>query len=115
MCARVAAEPRRLFAVLTFMTEGKPADPTGPDPIQDQAIMKARLYDEQTRAAGASEPGMRAPLPPGSLDKRPTDPQGDENREPPPGAPLPPPDAVGSQPTVKPGLPRRTDPAGRAG
>ena len=97
----------------TDQTEGKPAKPTGPDPVVDQEIMKSRLYDEQAREAGASEPGMRAPLLPGSLDKLPAEPQGDEHRDPPSGAPQPPPEPAGSQPTVTPGPPRRTGPADR--
>ena len=38
----------------TDQTEGQPAEPTGPDPVVDQEIMKSRLYDEQAREAGAS-------------------------------------------------------------
>ncbi len=91
------------------MTQGKPSDPQ-----QEQAAAAGRLYDEDARAAGAGMPGMRSPLPVGSLDKLPAEPQGDENRDPAPGAPQAPPDPAGAQPTVRPGRPRRTGPASRA-
>ena len=95
------------------MTKSKLGDPVSSHPLAEQAAEAAPLYDEQARAAGANMPGMRAPLPPGSLRQLPVDPQGDEHRDPPPGAPQAPPDPAGSQRTVRPGRPRRTDPAAR--
>jgi hypothetical protein len=51
---------------------------------------KGRL-EERVRSARDSLPGRRDGLPRGSLGGLPKDPQGDENREPPPGAPTIPP------------------------
>ena len=47
--------------------------------------------EDRIRNARDSLPGMRAALPKGALGGVPTDPQGDENREPPAGAPTSPP------------------------
>jgi hypothetical protein len=51
---------------------------------------KGRL-EERVRSARDSLPGRRDGLPRGSLGGLPKDPQGDENREPPRGAPTIPP------------------------
>lgn len=109
------AEPRWLAAVLAGMTQPDPDDPKRPEPgpIEEQEAERARLYAEQAREAGKDMPGMRAPLATGSLDKLPTDPQGDEHREPPPGAPQRPPESAASQPTVTTGYPRAPDHAAR--
>ena len=42
---------------------------------------------ERLRTARDSLPGRRNDLPPGALGGLPTEPQGDENRDPPPNAP----------------------------
>lgn len=60
-----------------------PVNPTDPD-------RKAHV-ERRVNNAGDSLPGERNALPVGTLDKLPVDPQGDENRDPPPGAPAIPP------------------------
>jgi hypothetical protein len=46
--------------------------------------------EQRVRAARDSLPGQRDALPQGALGGLPPDPQGDENRDPPPNAPTPP-------------------------
>ena len=55
------------------------------------ATPKAEWVEDRIRKARDSLPGMRDALPKGALDGVPTAPQGDENREPPAGAPTSPP------------------------
>jgi hypothetical protein len=52
---------------------------------------KGGWVEDRIRNARDSLPGMRDALPKGALSGVPTDPQGDENREPPAGAPTSPP------------------------
>jgi hypothetical protein len=52
---------------------------------------KGGRVEERIRSARDSLPGRRDGLPQGALGGLPRDPQGDENREPPPGAPTIPP------------------------
>jgi hypothetical protein len=52
---------------------------------------KGRRVENRIRNARDSLPGMRDALPKGALRGVPTDPQADENREPPAGAPTSPP------------------------
>jgi hypothetical protein len=47
--------------------------------------------EQRVRRARDSLPGQRNALPEGALGGLPPDPQGDENRDPPPNAPTPPP------------------------
>jgi hypothetical protein len=47
--------------------------------------------EQRIRAARDSLPGQRDALAEGALGGLPPDPQGDENRDPPPNAPTPPP------------------------
>jgi hypothetical protein len=54
-------------------------------------IAAGRRVEDRIRNARDSLPGMRNALPKGALGGVPTDPQGDENREPPAGAPASPP------------------------
>ena len=49
---------------------------------------RARRAERRVSSARDSLPGERNDLPPGTLDKVPVDPQGDENRDPPPQAPV---------------------------
>ena len=53
--------------------------------------VKGRRVEDRIRNARDSLPEMRDALPKGALHGVPTDPQGDENREPPAGAPTSPP------------------------
>ncbi len=66
------------------------ADKPGDLPSPPRANKGGRVED-RIRNARDSLPGTRDALPKGALGGVPTDPQGDENREPPAGAPTPPP------------------------
>jgi hypothetical protein len=58
-----------------------------PDKQPDAAPRPAGQIEERIRSARDSLPGRRDSLPKGELGGLPPDPQADENREPPAGAP----------------------------
>jgi hypothetical protein len=89
------------------MSDRAPATPSVP-PIEGEV-------EQRIRYARDSLPGQRDALPQGALGGLPPEPQGDENRDPPPYAPTPPLDAeqrarAGSPEPIGPADPARADP-----
>ena len=71
-------------------SKGRVAPPTdGETAMAEKIIPKIRpgRVEQRIRSARDSLPGERNDLPTGSLEGAPVEPQGDENREPPPNAP----------------------------
>jgi hypothetical protein len=62
-----------------------------PDRSNSAAPDRNGRLEERIRSSRDSLPGRRAALPKGALGGVPPEPQGDENREPPPNAPIIPP------------------------
>jgi hypothetical protein len=64
-----------------------------PEPDKNNAVTpnRAGRLEERIRTSRDSLPGRRNALPAGALGGLPPEPQGDENREPPPNAPAIPP------------------------
>jgi hypothetical protein len=64
------------------------ADIKGAIPMSDKEShgARSRRVERKIPTARDSPPGERNDLPAGALDGLPAEPQGDENREPPPGA-----------------------------